>query len=235
MPAAFYFAVALSVFLLMLFAARITAVKLFLKRVWSGIESTLHTLGHFPSVVLRHIDKGLIWLSRPFLTRPAKTFRRHAPSWRWTVFLVWYAGIFAAAAYAPPPVAVAALAWGIVGVVAINRAWVKNEKVRSKIGKKIDPDAESLDALAGHDLLDLEPAHPPSVSNKARNWYAPNRRARRRRGESPTSTRWPGSARPPSSASATSPRRCPTPASRPAWRGVLLDKVAEMRKVVDAP
>ncbi len=174
MPAAFYFAVALSGLLLMLFAARITAVKLFLKRVWSGIESTLHALGHFPSVVLRYVDAGLIWLSRPFLTRPAKTFRRHAASWRWTVFLVWYAGIFAAAAYAPPPVAVAALAWGIVGVVAINRAWVKNEKVRSKIGKKIDPDAESLDALAGHDLLDLEPAHPPSVSNKARNWYAPN-------------------------------------------------------------
>ena len=174
MPAAFYFAVALSGLLLMLFAARITAVKLFLKRVWSGIESTLHALGHFPSWLLRKLDKVLIALSVPFLTQPAKTFRRHTASWRWTVFLVWYAGIFAAAAYAPPPVAVAALAWGIVGVVAINRAWVRNEKVRSKIGKKIDPDAESLDALAGHDLLDLEPAHPPSVSNKARNWYAPN-------------------------------------------------------------
>lgn len=174
MPAAFYFAVGLSAFLLLLFAARLPAVRARLKWLWGWSEVILYALGHLPTLFLKALDKVLVGLSRPYLTRPTKTFQRYAMHWRWSVFLLWYAGIFAAAAFAPPIAAVVALVWGIIGVVAINRAWVKNEKERSKIAKKIDPAAESLDALAAEDLEELQAAHPPSVSNKARNWYAPN-------------------------------------------------------------
>lgn len=80
-------------------------------------------------------------------------------------FLLCYAAVYALAAFAWPWLGAAALAVGLWMVVAVNRAWVWNEKERSKIAKKIDPDAEATVAAP--------PAKAPQISSKPRGWYAP--------------------------------------------------------------
>jgi HEAT repeat protein len=49
-----------------------------------------------------------------------------------------YLVLYLIALFAPPGVALAALLFGYVGVIAVGRAWVANEKLRTAIAKKLD-------------------------------------------------------------------------------------------------
>jgi len=84
----------------------------------------------------RWTDGKIVLSSRLFLTHSHKTFRR------WSAFLGWYAGILLLVwLVASPWLAVPLMLFALWGVLAIHRAWVGNEKARSKIAKKIDPEA----------------------------------------------------------------------------------------------
>jgi hypothetical protein len=65
------------------------------------------------------------------------------PKRRYARFLLIYAVLFLLAALPFPGVAFSALALGYVGVIAVGRAWVRNENTRTAIAKKLqegDPD-----------------------------------------------------------------------------------------------
>jgi hypothetical protein len=83
------------------------------------------------------LDRAFCWLATPFGAQVADPSRRYA------IMLGAFALLFLAGALLPPTLALAALTFGYVGVVAIGRAWVVNEKVRADIAKKLrdgDPD-----------------------------------------------------------------------------------------------
>jgi hypothetical protein len=96
------------------------------KAAWRGAQG-----------VLGAIDQALCWFAVPFGTRIADPRRRYA------VLLGAFALIYVLGALPVPVVPLVALAVGYVGVLAIGRAWVLNEKERTAIAKKLvdrDPD-----------------------------------------------------------------------------------------------
>jgi hypothetical protein len=83
------------------------------------------------------LDRAFAWCAVPFGVNIAD------PRRRFPLLLGLYAVIYLDAALAPPASALLGLAFGYVGVLAINRAWVRNEKERTLIVKKLahgDPD-----------------------------------------------------------------------------------------------
>src|SRR5215469_11504952 len=79
----------------------------------------------------QRLDAGLVRLARPFgvnITDPAV---RH------TRFIAIYVAIYLIALLPVPVLPLLALAVGYVGVIAVGRAWVANEKERARIAKKL--------------------------------------------------------------------------------------------------
>src|SRR5947209_907340 len=65
-----------------------------------------------------------------------------------------YAVIYLLAFFAPSPVPELALLIGFIGVVAVGRAWVANEKLRTRIAKKLqNGDPDELPDLRGGALV----------------------------------------------------------------------------------
>jgi HEAT repeat protein len=79
----------------------------------------------------QRLDAGLVWLARPFgvnITDPAVQHAR---------FVLIYLVIYLLALLPVPALPLVALAVGYVGVIAVGRAWVANEKQRARIAKKL--------------------------------------------------------------------------------------------------
>src|SRR4051794_11749866 len=84
------------------------------------------------------LHDALVWFARPFGVNVRSPLRRYA------LLLGIYAAVLALGALPVPVLPLVALAVGYVGVLAIGRAWVKNEKRRAQIAKRLadgDPDA----------------------------------------------------------------------------------------------
>ena len=83
------------------------------------------------------LDLAFCWFAIPFGVRIQRPRRRYA------VMLGVFTLIYLLGALHLPYLPLAALAFGYVGVLAVGRAWVVNEKVRTAISKKLqdgDPD-----------------------------------------------------------------------------------------------
>jgi hypothetical protein len=94
---------------------------------WLGVQRLFEAL-----------DRGLVFLATPFGVRVRNPWRRTA------ILLGDYLVIYLLALLPVPVLPLTALAFGYVGVLAVGRAWVLNEKQRSAIAKKLrdgDPDA----------------------------------------------------------------------------------------------
>jgi hypothetical protein len=79
----------------------------------------------------QRLDAGLVRLARPFgvnITDPAVQHTRFI-----TIYLI----IYLTALLPVPVLPLLALAVGYVGVIAVGRAWVANEKERARIAKKL--------------------------------------------------------------------------------------------------
>jgi hypothetical protein len=94
------------------------------------------------------LDRGFVWFAVPFGVGVRDPLRRYA------LLLGLYALIFVLGALPVPVLPLAALAVGYVGVLAIGRAWVVNEKERTAIVKKLkDADPDQLPDLRGTALV----------------------------------------------------------------------------------
>src|SRR5262245_31670346 len=87
-------------------------------------------------------DRGLVALAALFgVTMPT-------PGRRFAVFLGVYAALYLLALLPVPALSLAGLVLAYLGVVAVGRAWVANEKRRADIAKKLDnTDPDSLPDL----------------------------------------------------------------------------------------
>ncbi len=84
------------------------------------------------------LHDALVWLATPFGTNVRGPLRRYS------ILLGIYAVIYLIGALPIPILPLLALGIGYVGVLAVGRAWVKNETQRTAIAKKLvdgDPDA----------------------------------------------------------------------------------------------
>jgi HEAT repeat protein len=91
-----------------------------------------------------------------FLVTLASAFGTNVRDWpaRLGIFCAIYGSIYALSFVPLPWLAVAVLVVGYLGVLAIGRAWVANEKQRTRIVKKLDnTDPDSLPDLRGIALL----------------------------------------------------------------------------------
>lgn len=94
--------------------------------LWEGVRA-----------FFRVLDRALCWFAIPFGVHVRDPRRRYA------ILLGLFALIYIAGALPISYLPLAALAFGYVGVLGINRAWVLNEKKRTAIVKKLldaDPD-----------------------------------------------------------------------------------------------
>jgi hypothetical protein len=98
--------------------------------------------------IVTALDHGFAWLAVPFGVRVRAPLRRYA------MLLGLFAVLFALGALPIPLVALAALTAAYVGVLAIGRAWVLNEKERIAIVKQLkDADPDELPDLRGTALV----------------------------------------------------------------------------------
>jgi hypothetical protein len=96
----------------------------------------------------RLLDSSLVWLAGGFGVTIVQARRRYA------TFLAVYVAIHLLGALSIPVVPLLALGAGYVGVLAVGRAWVRNEQRRSAIVKKLcDDDPDQLPDLRGLALL----------------------------------------------------------------------------------
>jgi HEAT repeat protein len=79
----------------------------------------------------RRLDAGLVRLARPFGVNITNPTVQH------TRFVAVYVVIYLVAVLPVPVLPLLALAVGYVGVIAVGRAWVANEKERARIAKKL--------------------------------------------------------------------------------------------------
>jgi hypothetical protein len=103
----------------------------------SGLRAVLAAVGRFVGAVFSALDDALCWLAVPFGVGIADPLRRYP------LMLGVFAVLYVLAILSIPYVSLAALGFGYVGVLAIGRAWVRNEKERTAIVKKLahgDPD-----------------------------------------------------------------------------------------------
>ncbi len=98
--------------------------------------------------VFTALDRGFAWLALPFGVRVRDPLRRYA------ILLGLYALLLVLGSLPDPVVSLSALAIGYVGVLAIGRAWVRNEKERTAIVKLLaDADPDQLPDLRGTALV----------------------------------------------------------------------------------
>jgi hypothetical protein len=88
-------------------------------------------IGGAVSLVLGGLNQALVWYARPFGVHIKDRYQRFALMQG--IFLV----IYVVGALPYPVVPLVALALGYIGVLAIGRAWVLNEKQRTAIAKKV--------------------------------------------------------------------------------------------------
>jgi hypothetical protein len=103
----------------------------------AGLRAVMEAVGRFLLAVFGALDDGLCWLAIPFGVGIASPVRRYA------LMLGVFTVIYLLGALSVPYLSGAALGFGYVGVLAIGRAWVRNEKKRTAIVKKLahgDPD-----------------------------------------------------------------------------------------------
>jgi hypothetical protein len=94
------------------------------------------------------LDRGFAWLAVPFGARVRN------PVLRYTMLLGLYTVLFVLGARPNQVVSLSALAVGYVGVLAIGRAWVRNEKERTAIVKRLkEADPDQLPDLRGAALV----------------------------------------------------------------------------------
>jgi hypothetical protein len=99
-------------------------------------------------LVFATLDHAFVWLATPFGVRVREPVRRYA------LLLGLYAVLFILGALPIPILSLSALAIGYVGVLAIGRAWVRNEKERTAIVKRLkDADPDELPDLRGMALV----------------------------------------------------------------------------------
>lgn len=92
--------------------------------------------------VFATLDRGFVWLAVPFGVRVRDPVRRYA------MLLGLFTVIFALGALPIPLLALPALAAGYIGVLAVGRAWVRNEEERTAIVKQLkDADPDQLPDL----------------------------------------------------------------------------------------
>jgi hypothetical protein len=98
--------------------------------------------------VFTTLDRGFAWLAVPFGVRVRD------PVGRYALLLGLYAALFVLGAMPTPALSLSALAVGYLGVLAIGRAWVLNEKERTAIVKRLkDADPDRLPDLRGTALV----------------------------------------------------------------------------------
>jgi hypothetical protein len=106
-------------------------------RPTTGLQALMQAVGRVPLAVLGALDDGLCWLAVPFGVRIANPARRYA------LMLGLFAVIYVVGSLPMRYLSLIVLGLGYVGVLAIGRAWVRNEKERTAIVKKLahgDPD-----------------------------------------------------------------------------------------------
>jgi hypothetical protein len=102
----------------------------------------------FLQSVLAWMDRGWVWLATPFGVRVT------SPLLRYPILLGVFGLLCGLGALSVPTVPLVALGAGYVGVLAINRAWVANEKKRAAIAKKLEHgDPNDLPDLRGTALV----------------------------------------------------------------------------------
>src|SRR5262249_17679262 len=98
--------------------------------------------------VFEALDEVFVWFATPFGVLVRNPLRRYA------ILLGVFGVIYLLGALPLGRVSLAALGVGYVGVLAIGRAWVKNEKKPTAIAKKLDDtDPDSLPDLRGAALV----------------------------------------------------------------------------------
>ena len=102
------------------------------------VAGPLQAVGHAVRGALSALDDAFSWLAIPF------GVRIRAPGPRYALLLGNFAVIYFLGALPIPVLPLLALGFGYLGVLAIGRAWVRNEKERTAIAKKLkdgNPDA----------------------------------------------------------------------------------------------
>jgi hypothetical protein len=116
--------------------------------VAARLLAPLRAVGRFLVRVLVALDRGFAWLAVPFGVGVRDPVHRYAR------LLGLYAVLFALGALPFSLVSLPALAAAYIGVLAIGRAWVLNEKERTAIVKKLkDTDPDLLPDLRGTALV----------------------------------------------------------------------------------
>lgn len=108
-------------------AAAPAAPTTLLSGLWSRVQAAFAT-----------VDNAFCWLAIPFGATITDPYRRYG------VMLGVFAAVYVVGALPVPYVPLVALAFGYLGVLAVGRAWVRNENERARIVKKLsdaDPDA----------------------------------------------------------------------------------------------
>jgi hypothetical protein len=98
--------------------------------------------------LLLAVDSALVAFARPFGVNFLNPWARYG------LFAGLYAAIYAVALLPLPALSLMALTVGYLGVLAVGRAWVRNEKYRAAIVKKlVDDDPDKTPDLRGLALL----------------------------------------------------------------------------------
>jgi hypothetical protein len=116
--------------------------------VTARLLTPFHAVWQLVALVFTTLDRGVAWLAVPFGTGVRDPVRRYA------LLLGLYTVLFVLGALPIPILSLSALAIGYVGVLAIGRAWVLNEKERTAIVKQLkDADPDQLPDLRGTALV----------------------------------------------------------------------------------
>jgi HEAT repeat protein len=123
----------------------------------SVVIEPLQGVGKSAQALLSRVDTALVALAAPFGAQATSS------PWRYAVLLGAFALIYLVALVRPPGAPVV-LAVGLLGVLAVGRAWVANEKQRARIVKKLEnvapdtlPDLRVSALLAALQVLLLFP------------------------------------------------------------------------------
>src|SRR5947209_4211712 len=110
--------------------------------VAARLGASFQVLWRVVAWVFTALDRAFVWLAVPFGVRVRDPVRRYA------MLLGLFAVLFVLGALPVPLVALPALAAGYVGMLAIGRAWVRNEEERTAIVKQLeDADPDQLPDL----------------------------------------------------------------------------------------
>lgn len=96
-----------------------------------SLRGVVSTVAERVGALFGTLDRALVWLASPF------GVNERDPRRRYPRLLGIFAGIYLIALLPLRYVPLAALFVGWVGVLAVGRAWVRNEKIRTEISKKI--------------------------------------------------------------------------------------------------